>query len=106
MKHVPFSSFSFGDYSLKNREDVPEGGEGGVPPRYHPGVGLKVEEGQMLTHKQLQMLEAIAEEKGNSTNPLCKEEQDRIRSLCMGCPETKVPDDDDDAADDDGTFKS
>ena len=79
-------------------EDVPGGGA--------RGVGLKVEEGQMLTHKQLQMLEAIAEEKGNSTNPLCKEEQDRIRSLCMGCPETKVPDDDDDAADDDGTFKS
>ena len=44
-------------------------------------MGLKVEEGQKLSQKQLQMLEAIAEEKGNSTNPLCREEQEIFKSL-------------------------
>ena len=44
-------------------------------------MGLKVEEGQKVTQKQLQMLEEIADEKGNSTNPLCREEQEMFRSL-------------------------
>ena len=43
------------------------------------GKGLKVEEGQKLTQKQLQMLETVAEEKlGNSTNPLCKDPESSI----------------------------
>ena len=70
---VTFFSFSSGDYSSleKHEDNVPGGG----------GMGLKVEEGQKLSQKQLQMLEEIAEEKGNSTNPLCREEQEMFRSL-------------------------
>ena len=64
--------YDVGDYQKAHEEDVPEGGE---------GVGLKVEKGQKLTQKQLQMLEAIAEEKGNSTNPPCKEDQETFRCL-------------------------
>jgi len=45
------------------------------------GKGLKVKEGQKLTHKQLQMLETVAEEKQREpTNPLCKDPKQLFRS--------------------------
>lgn len=62
-----FSSFSAEDYGYK---EVYDGGD-----------YIEMEKGQKLTQKQLQMLEAIAEEKGNSTNPLCKEDQETFRCL-------------------------
>ena len=62
-----FSSFSAEDYGYK---EVYDGGD-----------YIEMEKGQKLTRKQLQMLEAIAEEKGNSTNPLCKEDQQAFRCL-------------------------
>lgn len=63
------------EYSSKEKHEEPD-----VPGLW--GKGLKVEEGQKLTQKQLQMLETVAEEKlEDSTNPLCKDPNQLFRSL-------------------------
>ena len=67
---------SYEEYSSKEKEE-----ENDVP-RKKGGKGLKVEEGQKLNQKQLQMLETMAEEKlSPSTNPLCQAQKDLFRSL-------------------------
>ena len=67
--------YSVEEYSSKEKHEEPD-----VPGL--EGKGLKVEEGQKLTQKQLQMLETIAEEKlEDSTNPLCKDPNQLFRSL-------------------------
>ena len=67
------------DVDYHKEEDEEDAGGGGG------GVGLKMEKGQKLTQRQLQMLETIAEEKGDSKNPLCcrdcKEYQETVRCL-------------------------
>ena len=64
-----FTQWSFETVEVYSYEDKTDGEDisGGG------GKGLKVEEGQKLSQKQLQMLETAAEEKLEaSTNPLCK----------------------------------
>ena len=70
-KPCPYEEY--GNHEIDEEKDG-YGGEG--------RKGLKVKEGQKLTHKQLQMLETVAEEKQREpTNPLCKDPNQLFRSL-------------------------
>ena len=67
-KEYSYEDITYEEYSSEENHHREEGASDG-----RGGKGLKVEEGQKLSQKQLQMLETAAEEKLEaSTNPLCK----------------------------------